>query len=540
MARFPDSKLKPTSQSQKVAKEDDNPAIQVFGRRFFKDQTPVEYLAEFLLVFASPKGDDASSASTCPLYASTPSELSYRPRARLALKLFSFLGASKLETRHPSHIQSFRDGIGELENRVSSSSKVSRNDAVRLVQGVFSGFVGVAADRTWTAHTFLPASETLLARETLWEHGGPNGAAKRPELTWAEAYDESYFNTSAHSFMARGGEMLYLQLNSLFNRQTDSEWKTLLFEERAKSYPHLGKGADLDQLRESLQTRLSHVLRESDQAIGPLGEFVNQAFEDVGVKSEKARNSAALGWVPTETATEAFLFAWEIDNICAAQRSGLQKISLLKDLCVLHVMRSLCFQSARVISAPTVEQFVGNYAWIVSPPGEQASDNTKKIAINGYVEIENLLYESLRVFDDYEDGGNAREGNELEVWLNRGDDSAMRLFRKIGKQIGLIVPRNGQGMRITLPPHIVRLLVAALVPPGTRIRLDTFYERIFAHYGLAISQDMIQAALTSSRTQRATNAFGIDSAWFEEELRRGGYLIPLSDAVALVLNPYKG
>ncbi|MCC8991010.1 MAG: hypothetical protein LM514_00040, partial [Streptococcus sp.] len=32
-----------------------NPAIRLYGRRFYKDQTPIEYLAEFLLVFASPK-----------------------------------------------------------------------------------------------------------------------------------------------------------------------------------------------------------------------------------------------------------------------------------------------------------------------------------------------------------------------------------------------------------------------------------------------------------------------------------------------------
>jgi hypothetical protein len=540
MARFPDSSLRPALQNPTVAREDNNPAIQVFGRRFFKDQTPVEYLAEFLLVFASSKGDDESNAYAFPLYQSTPSALSYNPRYRLALKLFSFLGASKLETRHRSHIESFKAGLGEMEKRISTGSKLSRNDAVRLIQGVFSGFVGVAADRTWTAHTFLPASSTLLAREILWEHGGTKGAAKNPDLTWEQAHNGHYFNTSAHSFMARGGEMLYLQLTSLFNTKAKSGWETLLLGERAESYQHLRSAADLGRLRESLESRLRHVLHESDQAIGPLGEFVNQAFEDVGVTSEGKNTSAELGWVPTETATEAFLFAWEIDNICRAQRSGLQKISLLKDLCVLHVMRTLCFQSARVASASKGEKFVGGYAWVVSPPGEQASDNTKKIAINAYVEIENLLYESLRVYEDYDEGVEPDDANGREVWLNRGDDSVVRLFRKVGKQIGLIVPRNGQGMRITLPPHIVRLLVAALVPPGTRIRLDAFYQRIFAHYGLAISQDMIQLALTSSRTQHATNAFGIDSAWFEEELRRGGYLIPLSDAVALVLNPYKG
>jgi hypothetical protein len=36
-------------------KEDRNPAIQLYGRRFYKDQTEIEYLVEFLLVFVSRK-----------------------------------------------------------------------------------------------------------------------------------------------------------------------------------------------------------------------------------------------------------------------------------------------------------------------------------------------------------------------------------------------------------------------------------------------------------------------------------------------------
>ncbi|NYE25608.1 hypothetical protein [Pigmentiphaga litoralis] len=541
MPRFPNSSLSAKSRIKSVSIEDDNPAIQVFGRRFHRDQTPVEYLAEFLLVFAAPKDDNEGNAYAFPLYGSAPSKLSYHPRCRLALKLFSFLGASKLETRHQSHINSFKVGIEELEQRINSGSKISGNDAVRLIQGVFSGFVGVAGDRTWTAHTFLPASETLLARETLWKHGGTKGAAKTPGLTWDEAVDGHYFDTSAHSFMARGGELLYLQLASLFNTQEGLGGLHTLFSfgEGAACYTHLRSIADLETLRGRLQSGLQQVLRESEQAIGPLGEFVDQTFAAAGITSEGKRLPAALGWVPIETATEASLFGWEIDNICSAQRSGLQKISLLKDLCVLHVMRTLCFQSARVTGSSGTKPFVGNYAWIVSPSGDQAGDNTKKIAVNAYAEIENLLYESLRAFDDYDTGVEGEVAATREGWLNRGDDNVLRLFRKIGKQVGVIVPRNGSGMRITLPPPMVRLLVAALVPPGTRIQLDKFYERAYAHFGLAINQDLIQLALASSRTQHASDAFGIDSSWFEEELRRGGYLIPLSDAVALVLNPYE-
>ena len=544
MARFPNKNLENTTSSGPESNQAENPASQVFGHRFYKDQTPIEYLAEFLLVFASPKDEDNLSAYSFPLYPSLPSELTYRPRFKLALKLFSFLGASKLETRHQCHIKAFRDGSSELGNRIAPGSKISRNDGVRLIQGVFSGFVGVAGDRTWTAHTFLPASESLLAREILWRHGGSNGATKKPNLTWQEALapttnEDGFFRTDAHSFMARGGELLYLQLANLFNTHATKSLGDLFSGEIAKFYKHLDNFAQVDHLRQSLQQLLTKVLRESDETIGILSKFVSDAFEDAEVDSERPSKPAILGWAPTESATEASLFAWEIDNICKAQRSGLQKLSLMKDLCVLHVMRSLCFQSARITNMFKTQNFIGDYAWIVSPPGDQSSDNLKKLAINSYVEVENLLYESLRAYDSYESTAPRSDKSAYETWLNRGDDNVVRLFRKIGKQIGMIVPRTGHGMRITLPAHIVRLLVAALIPPGKKIRLDSFYERIFAHYGLAINQEMIQQVLTCSRTQEGVNAFGIDSSWFEEELRRGGYLVPLSDAVALVLNPYK-
>lgn len=538
MGRFPDLWADTDLDDPQAAVEDRNPAVQVFGRRFFADQTPIEYLAELLLVFASPKDAAQSNARAFPRYASVPRHaLSYRPHSRLALKLFAFLGGSKLETRHQAHIGAFKAGIEALERRIHPGPSIKRNDAVRLVQGVFSGFVGVAGDRTWTAHTFLPASSSLLARETLWRHTGANGAAHYPRMDWEKALSsgEGFFNTGAHSFMARGGELLYLQLTHLFNcHGTDHAGQ--LFP--SDTYGHVIEDGEVAGLRDRLEEHLCRLLGETDHAIGKLEKFVTGAFAEAGVDGEFESRPATLGWVPTETVTEACLFAWEMDNICSAERSGLQKISLLKDLCVLHVMRSLCFQSARIAADCVTDGFVGNYAWIVSAPGEQQDAAIKKLAINAYDEVERLLYRALRVYPNYERGSDAKYENDPDTWFDKGDAHVLRLFRKVGKQIGVIVPRKGQGMRITLPAHIVRLLVAALVPPGKRIRLDTFYARIFAHYGLAIDQATIGGALNSSPIQHATTAFGINAVWFEEELRRGGYLVPLSDAVALVANPY--
>ena len=120
---------------------DANPGIQLFGRRFFVDQTPLEYLAEFLLVCHSPKNiefechsqenkqDNHKFSSLLPpwdlLQEWEEKELKYMPPVRLALKLFSFLGVSKLETRHPSHIEQYSVIIEKLTDNIHTDGSVT-------------------------------------------------------------------------------------------------------------------------------------------------------------------------------------------------------------------------------------------------------------------------------------------------------------------------------------------------------------------------------------------------------------------------------
>ena len=105
----------PNIERQMEAKGDDdyNPAIRLFGRRFFADQTVGELLIEFLLVAAStkriaerhlPNGDLLPEMDQLRSWPSSV-PLRYAPKARLNLKLFAFFGASKLETRHKAHQQ---------------------------------------------------------------------------------------------------------------------------------------------------------------------------------------------------------------------------------------------------------------------------------------------------------------------------------------------------------------------------------------------------------------------------------------------------
>src|ERR1700677_4278343 len=91
-----------TLQNENKGDEDFNPAIQLFGRRFFADQTVAELLIELFLIATSAKKvgtHDVSESLPLPdleQLQNWPSNepLKYAPKARLNLKLFAFLGAS--------------------------------------------------------------------------------------------------------------------------------------------------------------------------------------------------------------------------------------------------------------------------------------------------------------------------------------------------------------------------------------------------------------------------------------------------------------
>ena len=503
---------------------DDNPAIRLFGRRYYKDQTPVEYLAEFLLAFSSHKCRDEDTAFSFQGISDDTAIPTYSPKDKISLKLFSFFASSKFDTRHPVHMKSYKEGLSSIRNKINSTEEKKDFD-VRLIQSLFEGFVGVAKNRTWATQTFLPVSTHLLAREVGWRH---SKAIKQSGEEWDELL--SCFDVSSHNFMARGGELLFLQLVNLFTSLDSPIIESLI---SSKDYPHLKNTLTL---RRDIETGLRGMLAEVDDSFGQLVDFVENCLNDFRLDD---KNLAKLGWIPKQALPEALLFASEIRNICDSSHGALQKAELLQSLCCMHVLRSLCFQARRLGIANqtknTIKGFVGDYAWVVCSPNNELAGEARKLAQESNDYIEQMLYRVLRDPTAYPGG----EVSANEDGLSKADDNVFKLFRKLGKEIGLIIPPKGQNQRLVLPSYLIRFLVYALIEPGGRIRLSEFYHRIFAHYGIAIDSREQALSLEWIRGTCGELAVSIDSSWFEDELRRGGVLIELSDAVSMVENPYK-
>jgi hypothetical protein len=69
--------------------------------------------------------------------------------------------------------------------------------------------------------------------------------------------------------------------------------------------------------------------------------------------------------------------------------------------------------------------------------------------------------------------------------------------------------------------------------------LDTFKQRLYAHYGIAVDGEELSRACRWVGIPEITESRHSAGKWFETMLKAAGFLTELSDAVSLVQNPFE-
>lgn len=540
--------------------EDRNPAVQLFGRRFFGDQTVPELLVELLLVASSGKrigetllppgqvfpGIDLLRAWPQRAY------LEYAAKARLNLKLFAFLGASKLETRHASHREHYERLHKALRDpdRLKVSAATDRVDVLRTLQNLFLGFQGVGGQRTWCAQAFIPFSRTVIAAETLWNET----QARRDNVQeWDDVRDRilHFFSLGRHRFLARGGELLYLQLCNALRQDI----KVIQAWCAQAGLSLSSDEYDPELLHAALQEGISSALEACPETVGKLADFI-----DTGVESETAERTdketdgkprfTRCGWCPTESWPEGLLFGVELLRLCPTNTTidPIERLELMEIACAMQLLRSLCAQSARYAGWPQERRHSAgplSYVWVISDP-EGQSQVVKQISRRCVNAIQRMIFEATR-HPDILEVLNQQEREDLAYgrqWRSPYKEADTRyghkLFLTVAKRIGLIVPKRGAGARFVLNDRLLRFLVMSVIRPGERVTYETFKKLVFAHYGIAMDDERIGRACSWCGTGRLTTLGGNSDRWVEDMLDASGVLVRLSDSCSLVKNPFDG
>lgn len=515
--------------------KDANPAVRLFGRRFFSDQTTLELLVELLLVAVSPKkvGGRKFSNMLPPLdLMKDPwtDTLDYAPRAHLNLKLFSFFGASKLDTRHETHRSQLERLDEELQRRISVNDDTPEN-IVKTLENLFLGFHGVGIQRTWCAQSFMPICPGLLALETIWNE--TYATNNRPDC-WDDLISQysAYFSVNKHRFLARGGEVLYLQLCNAVNRE-QGEIEAWLNEKGLADFLTSDEKNPI-LLHANLENALNDLMKETPATVSQLAEFI-----DRGVEKETAQQTdgdannprwSKCGWCPKETWPESYLFAVEILRVCRAKMDLMDKLEMLELLCTMHIMRSLAAQASRYPRNSSPQIWPACRLAVSDPDGNNRT--VKQVSRVTVQAVSKTIYDGLRHPDIYrQTQPNLREKLYKEADRRYGH----KLFITLGKRIGLIVPRRGGGMRFVLNPRLLRLLIVILLP-GRRMTYDAFKLAAESHFGLAFDEAAIGRANAWATKVEITSFGGATDEWLIKMLQESGALRKLSDSCALVEN----
>jgi hypothetical protein len=514
-----------------------NPAIQLFGNRFFIDQTSIEILIEFLLVAISEKSvGGVVFCSPFPEYDFLKSlnneKLKYASKSRLNLKLFSFLSSSRLDSRHKTHREHYQEILEKFLRKIQISGyEDKKEEVVRTLENLFLGFQGVGAGRNWCTQNFLPISSAFISRESIWRETKAN---KKNVRDWNGAL--SFFDNQ-RVFMARGGELLYLQVCNALRQSHDDikEWVNesgvmLSTEEQNPAWLH-----------EQLSSCLKRIMDLCPSTLTEVAEFIDNGLDsETAEKTDTPKDKeryVATGWCPVESWQEGYLFAVDLLRLCKTDLDIIDRIYLLECACAMQVLRSLAMQSARYSTLGSKDNFPG-FRLAISAFDEK-NNALKRISRHSLKHVEKMIFQAIRneqIKLISPKPKNGKEKGPEELRRDADKSYGAKLFVNLSKKIGFVTPKKGPGARFVLNEQILRLLVLTTVPIGGNLTFETFKRLIEARYGIVFDAEGFK---NSCDWMGRTNIYlpSDTDAWLQSMLEAAGLLISLSDSCALVVNP---
>ena len=178
--------------------------------------------------------------------------------------------------------------------------------------------------------------------------------------------------------------------------------------------------------------------------------------------------------------------------------------------------------------------------WVIDINCKGFNNNRiKNVAIHSFRHSEDVISDYLYCgLEEYRDKLN--ETDEAKIIKAAADDS-YRLFRKMGKMIGIVIPATGPGMRFSLSEDIIKFLVLSLIPPKGMVTLDEFVDLLYQHFDMVIGPNQYREEMEEGSVKRFSELTFMDEnvKGFAQKLKDCGFLRDLSDATSIVENPYE-
>ena len=490
-----------------------NMAVKLFGDRIYADQSLYEYLIEFLLVFISPKDSDKElDAMAFHSDINTPEPLLYYVKPRMGLKRFIFYKRSKKDIPIPVDDQAYSEMLYILQKKIKESGVEpdKAGSVIEAIQDLFYGYAAVIKKRSWTAQSLLPIAPELIFCEAMINKKA------RLELSYKNSNPsdrdiEMLFNFSQHNFMARGGEVYYLHiLQALQTCESDT--------------------------RERLEKLIKNLVTANGENFSKLANWLNNSWlEEQDIEPDELWIKKQIGFIPATgyiDCGEKTVF--ELINFLSNNMHPITRIELLAKGLVLQIMRMMCRRT-------TVFLGIVPSPWIVDLRSKKAGNTVMKISANSYRKIDELFLSAInKMTRNYinENEGATTLSTPFE-YLSKSKTHTLNMFKRLGKEMQLIIPLTGGYERFSLSEDLVKFIVLSIVKPQEKMTFDMFLDKVYDHYNIVIgAKQYKQCASEINLDAEQASSFAFNELQFQDFLKNTGFLRDLSDATSIVANPY--
>lgn len=492
---------------------------EIFGHRFKPNQTVDEYLLEFLQVLIAEKEINTKENITSDYFPDIDEEklekIIIHPKAKVALKRFVFYMKSKDEARSEIDSNAYKYMVDFLKERINVDYEDKQEEIVQYIEKLLYGFSGVIKNRAWFAQSFLPVCKSMVLPETMI------GKAKRKKLDkdfkFKNEIDKRYgkvdseIDANQYDFMRRGGEIYYLHvLRGLIKNPEKKEKLVELFEKQLNEYSQI----------ENLCDKIQDIWEEEIKKMYPDSSF-------------KKDINKTLGTIPVEFGDRENYTISELINFLSSNMHPFEKIELLSQGIVFQLI-NLMHSEARYRSGKNTRP-----VWVVDMTYSLSKDaEVKKLATKSYDQIEEDMI--IAISRGIEESNVKKVVNDKDKSFKDAIEDSYKLCRKSAKDIGILVPIKGSGMRITLQENIIKFLVVSIVEPGKKLTLTTFIEKLYEHFGIVIGRNEYKREMIKENVEKISDFSFLDKneKALSEMLKKCSFLRDLSDATAIVENPY--
>lgn len=481
---------------------------RLFGHRLKPSQTKYEYLIEFLQVAISRKENSRTQKEYACMFpvekAGLEDTLTYYPISRIGLKRFVFMPKSKLDGKAQVDKEAYEECVRVLEKNVQGGNAISKKNSIVIIQNLLDGFSAVNQNRSWFDQNMLPICPEAILPEGM----GVKTWRKKLDFQVGDPDVDYKFDFHKYTYMCRGGEIYYLHLLNAVNE----------FPENAPV----------------LEKRLLDMIGSFPQ-FSYLCNYVQSTWDNHMLipfdEKEKRELSKDLGAIPLSFSARNKYTLSELKNFLNSKSHPFEKMEILSNGIILQMLRMM------YIAASTETE---SNCWVIDVNCKgYESIETKKAAITAFNHNEEIFCKYLY-----------RGLDELKLELDITDEQkaikdaandSYRLFRKLGKTIGIIIPATGPGMRFSLSEDVIKFLVLAIIPAKKMITLDEFIELLYVHYGMVIGPVQYRKEMESGSVKRIGDLSFLEEnvTAFSQKLKDCGFLRDLSDATAIVENPYE-